>query len=189
MRSGDSDDRRSRTATLESFADTIVPGAKRAPDDRAIAGAATGGGAVAAGALELLEQPAPGLAAGLDHYAAGLNAHAEAYAAEHGVDLETGLPAFVALPFEHRTALVARLTTPGHPEKDGWVLLALFCTMAFDTAPHMRTADALATGHPGLATMGFAPPQADGLWRFGEFSYGRPLADLHPATTPSGSPA
>ncbi|TYB91427.1 regulator, partial [Micromonospora sp. WP24] len=27
-----------RTATLEAFADTIIPGAKRFPEDRAIAG-------------------------------------------------------------------------------------------------------------------------------------------------------
>ncbi|WP_372974782.1 DUF5987 family protein [Microbispora sp. GKU 823] len=27
------------------------------------------------------------------------------------------------------------------------------------------------------------------MWRFPAFSYGRPLARLHPDTTPSGSPA
>jgi len=44
--------------TLEAFADTIVPGEKRSPDDHAIAGAASGPGAVGAGALELLRTPA-----------------------------------------------------------------------------------------------------------------------------------
>jgi hypothetical protein len=99
------------------------------------------------------------------------------------------VPAFVALPFEHRTALVRELTTPGHPEKDGWVVLALFSNMAYDIAAHVHTADALKAGHPGLLSMGFAPPDADGLWRFSEFTYGRKLADVHPATTESGSPA
>jgi hypothetical protein len=94
----------------------------------------------------------------------------------------------VALPFEARTALVRVLTDPGHPEKQMWVGLALFCNMAFDSAPHLHTVDALAAGHPGLLTMNYAHPQADGLWRFPEYSYGRALADLHPDTTPKGSP-
>ncbi|WP_204456513.1 DUF5987 family protein [Actinokineospora baliensis] len=173
---------------MEAFADTIIPGQKRSPDDRAIAGAAEGGGAVAAGALELLRTPATGITAGLGPLAAALNAHAETYAAERGLDLDTDVPAFVALPFEHRSALVAALTTPGHPEKDGWVLLALFSNMAYDSAAHMSTADALDQGHPGLLSMGFAKPDGDGLWRFPRYSYGRVLARPHPSTTASGSP-
>jgi len=98
------------------------------------------------------------------------------------------VPAFVALPYEHRAAVILRLTAPGHPEKDGWVLLALFCNMAFDVAAHMHTTDAIAAGHPGLVAMGFAKPDPDGLWRFPAYSYRRPLANLHPATTASGSP-
>ncbi|WP_253888139.1 DUF5987 family protein [Actinokineospora diospyrosa] len=178
--------------TLEAFADTIIPGQKRSPDDRAIAGAAEGGGAVAAGALELLRTPATGITAGLGPLAAALNGHATAHAAAHGLDLtadlDAGVPAFVALPFEHRTALVAALTTPGHPEKDGWVLLALFSNMAYDSAAHLSTADALAANHPGLLSMGFAKPDGDGLWRFPRYSYGRALARPHPSTTASGSP-
>ena len=177
------------TLTLEAFADTILPGARRGPDDRAVAGAADGPGAVAAGALDLLHTPATGVTAGLPYLADGLNAHAAAHAAEHGVALESGLPAFVALPFEHRTRLVEALTTPGHPEKDGWVSLALFFNLAFDSASLLHTAEAIAAGHPGLAAMGFTDPDADGLWRFPGYSYGRPLADLHPHTTPDGSPA
>ncbi len=178
-----------RTMTLEAFADTIVPGEKRGADDRAVAGAAPGGGAVAAGALELLETPATGVTDGLPYLASALNGHAESYAAEHGLPLDATVPPFVALPYEHRAALVTTLTAPGHPEKDGWVLLALFSTMAFDVAPHRHTAEALADGHPGLTTIGFAAPEADGLWRFPAYSYGRPLARRHPGTTESGSPA
>lgn len=174
--------------TLEAFADTIVPGEKRSPADRAIAGATTGAGAVAAGAIELLELPAPGIAAGLDNLTQMLNEHARAWAAEREVSLDESVPPFVGLPFEHRTALVQTLLTPGHPEKDGWVVLALFSNMAFDSAAHLHTADAIAAGHPGLAAMGFAHPDADGLWRFPEYSYRRRLASPHPDTTPSGSP-
>lgn len=175
------------TETLEAFADTIIPGEKRSPDDRAIAGVAAGGGAVAAGAIDLLCEPATGVTAGLVPLSAALNGHAQAYAAEHGVPLDGTAPAFVALPYEHRAALVDSLTRPGHPERDGWVLLALFSNMAFDVAAHRPTADAMAAGHPGLAAMGFAKPDPDGLWRFAEYSYGRPLADLHPDTIASGS--
>lgn len=175
--------------TLEAYADTIIPGEKRHPGDRAVAGACAGGGAVAAGAIALLETPATGVTAGLEPLSMGLNAHAQAYAAEQGIELEEGVPAFVALTFEQRTALVQKLTTPGHPEKDGWVSLALFCNMAYDSAAHLPTAQAIADGHPGLIAMGTEPPGADGKWRYSEHSYGRPLAQIHPATTASGSPA
>ncbi|MTE22496.1 regulator [Streptomyces sp. TRM43335] len=175
--------------TLEAYADTIVPGEKRWPGDRAVAGAAPGGGAVAAGALELLRWDATGISDGLDDLARRVNEHARAYAEEVGLELDPEVPPFVALEFEDRTELVARLTRPGHPEKEFWVLLSLFCTMAFDSAAHLHTADALRDGHPGLAAMGITRPDADGLWRFQNFGYGRELARLHPSTTPSGSPA
>lgn len=178
-----------QTLTLEAFADTIVPGEKRGPDDVAVAGASPGPGAVAAGALALLHTEATGITAGLPHLAAALDAHAAVHAAARGVGIDPALPAFVALPFAERTALVAALTTPGHPEKDGWVALALFCNMAFDSAAHLPTARAIAEGHPGLAALGFADPDADGLWRFPGYSYGRQLANLHPATSVDGSPA
>jgi enediyne biosynthesis protein E8 len=183
------DEDRARTMTLEAFADTIIPGEKRSPDDRAIAGVSVGGGAVAAGALELLHTPATGVTGGLAPLSEALNAHTRTYAAEHGLDLDDSVPPFVALPHEHRTALVAALTSPGHPEKDGWVLLALFSNMAYDSAAHLSTKEAIAAGHPGLLAMGFARPDADGLWRFPRYSYGRKLADRHPSTTESGSPA
>ncbi|SDQ30294.1 DUF5987 family protein [Thermostaphylospora chromogena] len=176
-------------ATLEAFADTIVPGNKRSPDDRAVAGVSPTGGAVAAGALELIQWDATGITAGLDDYTRSLNDHAREYADQRGLTLDEDVPPFVALPFEERTALVRVLTAPGHPEKSLWVLLALFCYMAYDSAAHLHTADAIAAGHPGLAALGLPAPDADGLWRFSSWSYGRPLARLHPKTTASGSPA
>ena len=177
------------TMTFEAFADTIVPGEKRWPGDVAVAGASAGPGAVAAGAIELLRMPEGGMAALLDPLAGLLNNHAATYAAEHDIELDSALPPFVALPFGDRTAVVQLLTTPGHPEKEVWVGIALFSNMAFDTGAHMHTTDAIAAGHPGLLTIGFAPPDPDGLWRFPDYTYGKPLARRHPDTTPSGSPA
>lgn len=176
------------TATLEAYADTFVPGEKRYPDDQAVAGAAAGPGAVAAGALDLLQTPATGVSEGLAGLAESLNAHAQAYAAAHAIAVTPSVPAFVDLSFADRTAVVRQLIAPGHPERDIWVLAALFCFMAFDTAAHMHTTEAIDTRHPGLTAMGFAPPDADGLWRFPAFSYGRQLARTHPDTTPAGDP-
>jgi hypothetical protein len=188
MLSDTRDEDQSQTLTLEAYADTFVPGEKRAPDDRAVAGAAAGPGAVAAGALELLAMPATGVSEGLGSLAITLNGHAQAYADGQGLTIDTAVPPFVALSFAERTAVVQSLIAPDHPEKDIWVLVALFCFMAFDTAAHMHTADALAAGHPGLTAMGFAGPDTDGLWRFPQYSYGRQLASVHPDTTPAGDP-
>jgi len=175
--------------TLEAFADTIIPGERRSPDDRAVAGAAPGPGAVQAGALDLLRTPATGIVAGLGPLADALNTHATTYASELGLKLDDGVPPFVSLDYERRAALVARLVAPGRPEKDGWVLLALFSYMAYDSAAHVHTADAIAAGHPGLLAIGFGRPDEDGLWRYREHSYRRALARPHPNTTSSGSPA
>jgi len=186
--SGAASEEEIRTQTLEAFADTIVPGVKRSPDDRAIAGVCDDPGAVEAGAIEMLETPATGVTAGLGPLSVALNAHAQAYAEREGVELDADVPAFVALAYEHRTALITELTKPGHPEKDGWVLLALFSNMAYDSAAHRSTAEALADGHPGLLAMGFAKPDDDGLWRFPDYGYGQEFAKRHPNTTASGSP-
>ncbi|WP_243718967.1 DUF5987 family protein [Actinomadura sp. KC06] len=183
------EDRAVRVMTLEAFADTIVPGEKRWPDDRAVAGASPGPGAVAAGAVDLLETPAAGVLPGLDELVAMLNGHARRHAEWAGLTPDPAVPPFVALPFAERTALVQALLAPGHPEKDAWVSVALFANMAFDTGAHLNTLDAIAGGHPGIAALGLARPDEDGLWRFPEYGYGRKLADVHPDTTPSGSPA
>lgn len=178
-----------QTSTIEAFADTIIPGEKRFPDDRAVAGAALGGGAVAAGALALLNEPGGGLAEALGALASGLDAHALDYATAHELTLAGGVPPFVALPFAHRTALVQALTSPEHPEKQMWVALALFCNMAFDSAAQMSTTEAFANQHPGLLTIGYLPPDPDGKYRFVHYSYGRQLAPIHPQTTVTGDPA
>jgi enediyne biosynthesis protein E8 len=177
------------TVTLEAYADTIIPGRRRWPGDRAVAGVSDTPGAVEAGALDLLRWDATGISEGLDDLARLANEHAAAHAAARGLDLDPDVPAFVALGYGDRAALVLELTRPGHPEKDFWVLLALFCNMAYDSAAHLPTAEALAAGHPGLTAMGVPAPGPDGLVRFTESGYGRPLARLHPDTTATGSPA
>jgi enediyne biosynthesis protein E8 len=176
-----------RMATLEAFADTIIPGEKRSPEDRTVAGAAVGGGAVEAGAIELLEMPEGGFAPLLNHVAESLSEYATDYAGQHGLALDGSVPPFVALPFADRTALVQALTAPEHPERELWAGIAIFCYMAFDSAAHMHTADAIRAGHVGLATLGYANPDDDGLWRFPDHSYGGQPAPLHPDTAPSGS--
>lgn len=76
------EDRARGTMTPEAFADSIVPGVQRFPADRAVVGAAEGGGDVAAGAVELLETPATGLADLIGALLAALNGHALTYTAD-----------------------------------------------------------------------------------------------------------
>ncbi|TYC21486.1 regulator [Micromonospora sp. MP36] len=179
----------SEVMTLEAFADTIIPGERRYATDRAVAGAADGGGAVAAGAVDLMASEEGGIGGLLPTLVIGLNDHAQAYAEKHDRTLDDSVPAFVALDFDDRTALAAALMAPGTDEQDLWVPLAMFSVMAWDTGASVHTTEALAAGHPGLTTMGFTEPDADGLWRFPDFSYRRVLASPHPHTTPSGDPA
>jgi hypothetical protein len=178
-------------ATLEAFADTIIPGEKRHPGDRAVAGAAPGPGAVQAGAVAVLTMPELPLRPLLPALALLVNTEAAAYALVHGTVLRAPLgvlePAFVALPFGHRTALAEQLLGPGVEDKL-FTLLAAIASLAFDTAAHLHTPAAAAT-HPGLVFQRFPLPDPDGRWRYPEFSYRRDLARLHPATTGSGSPA
>lgn len=178
-----------RAMTLEAYADTILPGEKRHPGDRVVAGVSAGGGAVASGALDVLRSEEGGMGPALDPLADALDGHAREYAAERGIALDETVPAFVALEFADRIDLVRRLTAFEHPEREAWISVAMFSTIAFDAAAHLHTTDAVAAGHPGLTTMGFLPPDSDGLWRFGAYSYGRQLARPHPDTTASGSPA
>jgi hypothetical protein len=175
-------------ATLEAFADTIIPGERRGPDDRAVAGAAEGGGAVASGAVALMASAEGGLGGMLDGLVEGLNDHASRYARSTGLALDPTVPPFVALGFRDRTALAGELMAPGHPEQELWVALAMFSAMAWDTGAATHTTEAIAAGHPGLTTMRFADPDGDGLWRFPEFSYQRVLAPIHRHTTALGDP-
>lgn len=177
------------TSTLEAWSDTMVPGQKRFAGDRAVAGATFGPGAVQAGAVDLMRYEPVGLAPTLPALAAGLDTEAVRYAAGAALLLDPDVPPFVALPFEHRTSLAVELLDSGHPDQLAWYALAAVATLAFHTAAHLDTADAVRTGHPGLAWIGFPLPDPDDLWRFPRFSYRRKLAEPHPATTSTGNPA
>ncbi|HSR22480.1 MAG TPA: DUF5987 family protein [Candidatus Eisenbacteria bacterium] len=179
-------------STLEAFADTLIPGEKRTPDDRAVAGVVPGPGAVQAGAIALLQMPEAQVASYLPGVAALLDTHADAYAAQHGRPLDPTVPPFVALDFPDRTALCRQLVATGQPvgqEQQIVTLFALLSFVAFHCAGQEHTAEAIASGHPGLAWLRFPAPDPDGLYRFPDFSYRRRLARPHPDTTRSGSPA
>ena len=175
--------------TLGAFADTLIPGEKRSLGDRVVAGATPGAGAVQAGALALLTMPEAGMELLLPELSTLLNAEATAWAAAHAIVPDPTVPPMVALPFEARTGLVGSLLDPSHADQQVWILLALMTFIAFHTAGFEHTQEAVAARHPGLARLRFPAPDADGLYRFPTFSYARRLADSHPATTRTGSPA
>ena len=175
--------------TLEAWADTIVPGEKRSAADRVVAGACAGPGAVQAGVWDLLNDEAVGVQPALPVFATLLNGAAINDAVAHGVVLDVTVPPFVALSFERRTAVALQLLGTSGFEQLVWYALAGIAMLAFHTAGHLDTATAVRDGHPGLTWIEFPEPDADGLWRFPDFSYQRVLASEHPATTSSGNPA
>lgn len=179
-------------STLEAFADTLIPGEKRDATDRAIAGVVEGPGAVQAGAIALLRLPEAQVESYLPAIAALLDAEATSYALTRARRLDPAVPPFVALGFPDRDALCGQLLAPGQAVGQLQQVVTLFALMvfvAFHCAGQLHTADALAGGHPGLAWLRFPAPDPDGLYRYTHFSYRQTLADLHPRTTASGSPA
>ena len=174
------------TQTLEAYADTLIPGEKRFPEDRAIAGVVRGAGAVQAGAIEMLNFPPVGFQPALPGLAAGLDLLAALYAATNKIVLDPTVPSFVALDFASRTALLIEILEG--PLQAVFSGLAAVCFVAYHTAGYLPTAVAIRDGHPGLAAIGFPPPNPDGIWRFPEFSYRRVLAVAHPDSQ-RGNPA
>lgn len=175
--------------TLDAFADTIVPGARRFAGDRAVLGAAPGPGAVQAGSWEMYNDPDVGLAPLLPALAAVLDAQAVTHTATHGGPLGRGVPSFVNLDFDGRTAVARKLVEGKGPDQLLWYAMAAMPMLAFHTAGHLDTATAVRQGHPGLAWLRFPEPGRDGTWQFPDFSYRRTLARRHPRTTASGHPA
>lgn len=179
-------------STLEAFADTLIPGEKRNAADRAIAGVVEGPGAVQAGAIALLQLPEAQVENYLPAIAALLNAEATSYSLTHTRQLDPTVPPFVALRFPDRNALCAQLLASGQAVgqlQQAVTLFALLVFVAFHCAGQQHTAEALSTGHPGLAWLRFPEPDPDGLYRYTDYSYRKVLADSHPRTTASGSPA
>lgn len=178
-----------QTLTLEAWSDTMVPGEKRFAGDRAIAGVAAGPGAVQAGAVDMMRYGPVGLAPVIPALAADLDVEATRYAAAAGLVPDPTVPPFVALPFDHRTALALELVEGGRPDELLWYGLAGVAMLAFHTAGHLSTAEAVRSGHPGLAWLDFPQPDPDGLWRYPVFSYRQALAEPQAATTRTGHPA
>lgn len=178
----------SLTQTLEAFADTLIPGEKRFPTDRPIAGVVNGAGAVQAGAIEMLNFPPVGFQPALPGLALTLNLFALLYAVEHRIILSLTVPPMVELDFAARTALLVKILDSNGPEKAAFSGLAAVVFVAYHTAGHLPTVAAIRAGHPGLKAIGFPPPDPDGLWRFPEFSYRRVLALPHPQSY-RGNPA
>jgi len=176
-------------ATHEAWSDTIVPGERRWPGDRVVAGAAGGPGAVQAGGWRLLNDPEIGLGPALPALGAALNAEAGVEAASAGLVLDPAVPPMVALPFRDRTSLAVRLLDQSHRDQVVWYALAAVAMLAFHTAAHLDTTEAVRRGHPGLTWLRFPAPDSDGLWRYEHFSYDRALAHRHPGTTSTGHPA
>jgi hypothetical protein len=173
--------------TLEAFSDTLIPGEKRSPSDRAIAGAASGAGAVQAGAVDLMNFPPATVGPALPAIAAGLNARASDYAAANGIVLDPTVPPLVSLDFAQRTDLLVQLLDGTDPDQLAWFAVAALAFLAYHTAAHLDTVAALAAGHPGLVKIGFPAPQGDGRWRFADASYRRPVARSSPRAK-RGSP-
>jgi hypothetical protein len=174
------------TPTLEAFADTLIPGEKRSSTDRAIAGVVSGAGAVQAGAIDMLELV--GKPVDLAAVALLLNLYALGYAAVHGIQLTPEVPSFVGLDFASRTALLVEILDGTGEAQGVFYGLASVCFVAYHTAGYLPTAVAISQGHPGLAAIGFPPPDPDGIWRFSDFSYQLVLADPH-SDSRHGNPA
>jgi len=170
----------SMTQTLEAFADTLIPGEKRFPTDRAIAGVVSGAGAVQAGAIDMLNFPPVGFQPALPGLALTLNLFAVLHALEQRITLSLTVPPMVELDFAARTDLLVKILDSSGPEQAAFSGLASVIFVAYHTAGHLPTADAIQAGHPGLKAIGFPPPDPDGLWRFPQFSYRRALAQPHP---------
>lgn len=185
---GQSMDRPSMIQTLEAFADTLIPGEKRYANDLAIAGAVSGPGAVQGGAIEMMTYPPVGLANSLPDVALVLNLRTVLYAVTHDVKLSLQVPPFVELDFASRTALLLEILDGNGPLHDAYYALASVVFLGYNTAAYLDTAEAIRDGHPGLKALGFPPPDADGVWRFPEFSYRRVLATPHPDSR-NGQPA
>jgi hypothetical protein len=162
-------------ATLQAFADTIIPGRKASRTDLghpiaplAIAGVDRLPGAVQADALALYHHPE----IGFDALAPAFLAELEALSLAHGAD-------FLHLSFEGRVQTCLAGLDFGNPTRVIWEAAAAVPFTAFCAAALIRDATAArASGYRVMGLPGIAP---DG---YGDFSYRRRLS---PERTRTGS--
>jgi hypothetical protein len=156
-------------ATLQAFADTILPGrpASRTDlgdpiDPRAIAGVDSLPGAVEADSLRLFHDPLIGFDALEAPFLADLSGRA----------LAVGGGAFLLLPFEKRVQTVLSGLDFGNPTRTLWEAAAAVPFTAFCGAgEHPIGTSENASGYGVMGYPGAAP---DGYQR--DYSYGRPLS-------------
>ena len=154
-------------ATLQAFADTMIPGRKVAQtasgqdvDPRAIAGVDPLPGAVEADALALYHHPE----IGFDALAPGFLADLEARALMNGGD-------FLSLPFEARVQTCLSGLDFANQSRLVWEAAAAVPFTAFCAAA--LVVNATAATAPGYRVMGLPGTAPNG---YPGFSYGRPLA-------------
>jgi hypothetical protein len=144
-------------ATLQAFADTIIPGRKASRTDlgheihsQAIAGVDNTPGAVEADTLLLMKDPR----VGFDALAPALLADLEARSLEHGGD-------FLSLPFDDRVEVVKSGLDFGNGSRKLWeagaaVPFTAFCGAAVHEMGTSRNASGYRVmGHPGPAPNGY----------------------------------
>jgi hypothetical protein len=154
-------------ATLQAFADTILPGCKAVTTDLghpidplAIAGVDSLPGAVQADALALYHHPE----VGFDSLEPGFLSDLEARSVRHGAD-------FVHLDFPARVQVCLDGLDFSNQSRVLWELAAAVAFIAFCAAPLIRNATAeracgyRVMGLPGVAPNGYA-----------DFSYGRAMS-------------
>ena len=154
------------TQTLEAYADTLIPGEKRFPADVAIAGVVSGAGAVQGGAIEMMNFAPVGFEPALPGLALLINLYALAYAICQRIVLDLAVPPFVALDFASRTALLVEILDPGGQTSPRSTGSRPFVSSHTTRRVTFQRWSQSSDGHPGLAAIGFPPPNPDGVWRF-----------------------
>ena len=157
-------------ATLQAFADTLIPGRKAwrtdlgdPIDPRAIAGVDSLPGAVEADALRLYHDPLIGFDTLAPPFLADLSARSLAV---------SGDPAFLLLPYEKRAQVALAGLDFSNPTRMLWEAAAAVPFTAFCGAgEHPVGTSANSSGYRVMGYPGAAP---NGYQR--DFSYGRPLA-------------
>jgi hypothetical protein len=154
-------------ATLQAFADTMLPGCRvdktdlgNPVDPLAIAGVDPLPGAVQADALALSHHPE----VGFDPLAPGFLSDLEARSLPHGSD-------FLHLDFSSRVAVCLDGLDFSNPSRTLWELAAAIAFIAFCAAPLIR--DATASQACGYRVMGLPGVAPNG---YGDFSYARQLS-------------